>query len=129
MQWLKLADVDRSCKSLDIIFNELFLKLLFSYVPPSPNRLDEDISEIMQKEGSEDDSQGDENNENEHPSKRMRTESQVWDSSEMFLVETPVSFEIWEMELFREKGGIKVFVECNKKDLKTRMGLKDLGKY
>jgi hypothetical protein len=61
-------------------------------VPPSPNRLDEDISEIMQKEGSEDDSQGDENNENEHPAKRMRTdESQVWDSSEMFLVETPVS--------------------------------------
>jgi hypothetical protein len=62
-------------------------------VPPSPNRLDEDISEIMQKEGSEDDSQGDENNENEHPAKRMRTdESQVWDSSEMFLVETPVSW-------------------------------------
>lgn len=63
-------------------------------MPPSPNRLDEDISEIMQKEGSDNDSQtGDEVKENEQPSKRMRLdESQVWDSSEMFLVETPVSF-------------------------------------
>jgi hypothetical protein len=61
-------------------------------VPPSPNRLDEDISEIMQKEGSEDDSQtGDEIKENEHPAKRMRADESVWDSSEMFLVETPVS--------------------------------------
>lgn len=62
-------------------------------MPPSPNRLDEDISEMMQKEGSEDDTQtGDEINENDNPAKRMRTEeSQVWDSSEMFLVETPVS--------------------------------------
>lgn len=63
-------------------------------MPPSPNRLDEDISEIMQKEGSDNDSQtGDEVKDNEQPSKRMRLdESQVWDSSEMFLVETPVSF-------------------------------------
>lgn len=62
-------------------------------MPPSPNRLDEDISEMMQKEGSEDDTQtSDEINENDNPAKRMRTEeSQVWDSSEMFLVETPVS--------------------------------------
>jgi hypothetical protein len=61
-------------------------------VPPSPNRLDEDISELMQKEGSDNDSQ-DEVKENEQPAaKRMRTDdSQVWDSSEMFLVETPVS--------------------------------------
>ena len=59
-------------------------------MPPSPNRLDEDISEIMQKEGSEDDSQNDDDH--EQPSKRMRHENnQVWDSSEMFLVETPVS--------------------------------------
>lgn len=66
----------------------------FRYVPPSPNRLDEDISEMMQKEGSDNDSQtGDEVKENEQPAKRMRHEdSQVWDSSDMFLVETPVSF-------------------------------------
>lgn len=62
-------------------------------MPPSPNRLDEDISEIMQKEGSDNDSQtGEEIKENEQPSKRMRLDdNQVWDSSEMFLVETPVS--------------------------------------
>lgn len=48
----------------------------------------------MQKEGSDIDSQeGDEVKENEQPAKRMRLdENQVWDSSEMFLVETPVSF-------------------------------------
>lgn len=67
--------------------NNFFL----SYVPPSPNRLDEDISEIMQKEGSDNDSQTGEE-ENEHQAKRMRHDDQVWDSSEMFLVETPVSF-------------------------------------
>lgn len=60
--------------------------------------MDEDISEIMQKEGSEDGSQtGDEAKENERPAKRMRTEdndeNQAWDNSEMnFLVETPVRF-------------------------------------
>lgn len=61
-------------------------------MPPSPNRLDEDISEIMQKEGSDNDSQtGEELKENEQPAKRMRQDDgQVWDSSEMFLVETPV---------------------------------------
>ncbi|CRL04063.1 CLUMA_CG017176, isoform A [Clunio marinus] len=60
------------------------------YVPPSPNRLDEDISEIMQKEGSDNDSQtGEDRKENEQPAKRMRHEDHVWDSSEMFLVETP----------------------------------------
>lgn len=69
---------------------------MFSYVPPSPNRLDEDISEIMQKEGSDDGSQtGDEAKENERPAKRMREdhdENVAWDSSDMnFLVETPVS--------------------------------------
>jgi hypothetical protein len=52
--------------------------------------LDEDISEIMQKEGSDNDSQED-LKENEQPAKRMRHDDQVWDSSEMFLVETPVS--------------------------------------
>lgn len=68
---------------------------ILRYVPPSPNRLDEDISEIMQKEGSDNDSQVSEDlKENEQPAKRMRhDESQVWDSSEMFLVETPVSIE------------------------------------
>lgn len=62
-------------------------------MPPSPNRLDEDISEIMQKEGSDNDSQtGDEVKENEQPAKRMCiNDNQVWGSSDMFLVETPVS--------------------------------------
>ncbi|CAG9802528.1 unnamed protein product [Chironomus riparius] len=65
------------------------------YVPPSPNRLDEDISEIMQKEGSDNDSQeGDDSKENERPAKRMRTDdnddNQAWENSDMnFLVETP----------------------------------------
>lgn len=60
--------------------------------------MDEDISEIMQKEGSDNDSQeGDDSKENERPAKRMRTddndENQAWDNSDMnFLVETPVSF-------------------------------------
>lgn len=47
----------------------------------------------MQKEGSDNDSQtGDDIKENEHPAKRMRhEESHVWDSSDMFMVETPVS--------------------------------------
>lgn len=59
--------------------------------------MDEDISEIMQKEGSDNDSQeGDDSKENERPAKRMRTddndENQAWDNSDMnFLVETPVS--------------------------------------
>lgn len=95
MLWLKLVVEDQNCKFL------VFLSLhgitnvsSFRYVPPSPNRLDEDISEIMQKEGSDNDSQtGDDIKENEQPAKRMREdESQVWDSSEMFLVETPVSW-------------------------------------
>jgi hypothetical protein len=48
----------------------------------------------MQKEGSDNDSQaGEELKENEQPAKRMRHDDQVWDSSEMFLVETPVSFK------------------------------------
>lgn len=68
------------------------LKIIFRYVPPSPNRLDEDISEIMQKEGSDNDSQtGDEVKENEQPAKRLRHDDSQWDSSDMFLVETPVS--------------------------------------
>ena len=64
-------------------------------MPPSPNRLDEDISEIMQKEGSDNDSQtGDEVKENEEPAKRMSMdENQGWGSSDMFLVETPVSLQ------------------------------------
>lgn len=54
--------------------------------------MDEDISEIMQKEGSDNDSQtGDEAKENEQPAaKRMRTED-AWDNSEIYLAETPVS--------------------------------------
>lgn len=61
-------------------------------MPPSPNRLDEDISEIMQKEGSDNDSQaGDEVKENAQPKRMRHEDGQVWDSSEMFLVETPVS--------------------------------------
>jgi len=61
--------------------------------------LDEDISEIMQKEGSDDGSQeGDDSKENERPAKRMRMddndENQAWDNSDMnFLVETPVSLQ------------------------------------
>jgi hypothetical protein len=48
--------------------------------------LDEDISEMMQKEGSDNDSQtGDEAKENEQPAKRMRTNDE-WD----YLAETPV---------------------------------------
>jgi len=58
-------------------------------VPPSPNRLDEDISEIMQKEGSDNDSQTGE--EDGQPSKRMRMEeNQQWEEMN-FLAETPVS--------------------------------------
>lgn len=61
--------------------------------------MDEDISEIMQKEGSDNDSQtGDEAKENERPAKRMRTDddnnenNQAWENSEMsFMVETPVN--------------------------------------
>lgn len=65
-------------------------------MPPSPNRLDEDISEIMQKEGSDNDSQtSDEVKENEQPAKLHQDDSQVWDSSEMFLVETPVSLQFF----------------------------------
>lgn len=61
------------------------------YVPPSPNRLDEDISEIMQKEGSDNDSQtGDEAKENELPTKKMRLEENQWDAEMQFLAETPV---------------------------------------
>jgi hypothetical protein len=52
------------------------LKLIFRYVPPSPNRLDEDISEIMLKEGN---------------SFRNNKDNTVWETSDMFLVETPVS--------------------------------------
>ncbi|KAG5682732.1 hypothetical protein PVAND_012065 [Polypedilum vanderplanki] len=63
------------------------------YVPPSPNRLDEDISEIMQKEGSDDNDTQDEAKENERPAKRMRTDEedgQAWDNSDIsFMVETP----------------------------------------
>lgn len=71
---------------------EFTFEFPFRYVPPSPNRLDEDISEIMQKEGSDNDSQtGDEVKENAHPKRMRHEDGQVWDSSEMFLVETPVS--------------------------------------
>jgi hypothetical protein len=58
--------------------------------------LDEDISEIMQKEGSDNDSQtGDEAKENERPAKRMRNDdsndNSAWENSDInFLVETPV---------------------------------------
>lgn len=66
--------------------------LCHRYVPPSPNRLDEDISEIMQKEGSDNDSQtGDEAKENERPAKRMRAED-AWDAEMNYLAETPVFF-------------------------------------
>lgn len=53
--------------------------------------MDEDISEIMQKEGSDNDSQtGDEAKENEQPAKRMRTDD-AWENSDMnYLAETPV---------------------------------------
>lgn len=56
--------------------------------------MDEDISEIMQKEGSDNDSQADEDaKENERPAKRIRTEE--WENSEMnYLAETPVCFKL-----------------------------------
>lgn len=79
-------------------------------MPPSPNRLVEDITEIMHKEQSIELS--DENNEskaenvdikkendadykeNEQPaSKKMKTFDNSWESSDIsFLAETPVSF-------------------------------------
>lgn len=72
------------------------------YVPPSPNRLEEDITEIMHKEQSNEgsDTQSESNatkqddaKTNDQPSqKKMRTLTDSWESSDIsFMVETPVS--------------------------------------
>lgn len=63
----------------------------------------------MQKEGSDNDSQaGDDLKENEHPTgaKKMRTESDMWETSDInFLVETPVSEQcFWSINLGNYKS-------------------------
>lgn len=70
-----------------------------SYVPPSPNGLNEDISELMQKEedsvseiNEAEKREGDADyKENEQPAKKVKTFDNSWESSDIsFLAETPV---------------------------------------
>lgn len=71
-----------------------------SYVPPSPTRLDEDITEIMHKEQSADsmnesDLDVKKEKENEQPpEKRMKAFENSWESSDISLLETPVRIYI-----------------------------------